>query len=281
MIPKRILTIQDLSCVGQCSLTVALPVLSACGIEACVLPTAVLSNHTAFQKWSFLDLTPEINHIMDAWRANNFKFDAFLLGYLGSVSIMEIAKICFRDFAGEEAKIIIDPAFADNGRLYAGFDDRYVSAMADLMASADILLPNLTEACFLTKTPYRAEATVDFARETVRKLAGSTDAVIVLTGAERDGQIGELICSGGEFTEVWAEKLPRRFHGTGDIFSSVFTAVYLQSGDMAKACAAAGDFVASCIRATDEAHTYGVSFETVLRQTRTLTAPVPPAPGSD
>ena len=137
---KRILTRQDLSCVGQCSLTVARPVLSAYGVETCALPTAILSNHTAFEKWSCLDLTPEMNHIMAAWRENGFKFDAFLLGYLGSADIMNIAKVCFRDFAADGAQIIIDPVFGDNGKLYPAFDKGYVAALADLIESADIIL---------------------------------------------------------------------------------------------------------------------------------------------
>ncbi len=266
MVSKRILTMQDLSCVGQCSLTVALPVLSANGIETCVLPTAVLSNHTAFEKWSCLDLTSEMENIMAAWRENGFKFDAFLLGYLGSVAIMDVAKTCFRDFSKADADVIIDPAFGDNGKLYPAFDEKYVAAMAGLISSANIILPNLTEACFLTGTEYRAEGSVSFARETVKRLTELTSSDIVLTGIERDGEIGELIYSNGVFSEVWARKLPRRFHGTGDLFASVFTAVYLQSRDMAAACEAAGNFVASSICATDAAHTYGVNFEYVLNR---------------
>lgn len=264
MLSKRILTMQDLSCVGQCSLTVALPVLSAYGVEASVLPTAVLSNHTAFEKWSCLDLTPEMDAIMTAWRQNGFQFDAFLLGYLGSAAIMEIAKVCFHDFAAAHAKIIIDPAFGDNGRLYPAFDKSYVTAMADLIRCADMILPNLTEACYLTGTEYRPDGTLDYAKETVRRLAGQTNAAIILTGVEQNGEIGELIYTDGAFTEVWDKKLPRRFHGTGDLFAAAFTAVYLQSESMEAAASAAGRLVADSIRATDAAHTYGVNFEYAL-----------------
>ena len=261
---KRILTMQDLSCVGQCSLTVALPVLSAYGVETCVLPTAILSNHTAFEKWSCLDLTPEMNHIIAAWRENGFKFDAFLLGYLGSADIMNIAKVCFRDFAADGAKIIIDPVFGDNGKLYPAFDKGYVAAMADLIESADIILPNLTEACFLTETEYKANDSVETAKKAVLRLAERTNAAIVVTGVEQGGRIGELIYSDEEFTEVWAEKLLHHFNGTGDLFASVFTAIYLKCGDMRAACEAAGAFVAESIRATDASHTYGVNFEYAL-----------------
>lgn len=268
MVSKRILTMQDLSCVGQCSLTVALPVLSAYGVETCVLPTAILSNHTAFNIWSCLDLTPEIDNIMSTWRKNNFKFDAFLLGYLGSSEIMKVAQVCFRDFSNEFAKIIIDPAFGDNGRLYPAFDNIYVDAMANLIKSADIILPNVTEACFLSGIEYQTDTSVESARKIVKKLAERTPATIVLTGIECDDKIGELIYSEGEFSEVWAKKLPRHFHGTGDLFASVFTAVYLKSNNLTKACEEAGNFVASSICATDNTHTYGVNFEYVLNNIR-------------
>ena len=145
---KRILTMQDLSCVGQCSLTVALPVLSAYGVETCVLPTAVLSNHTMFKGWSYLDLTDKIPEIFEYWEKNGFKFDAFLLGYLGKAELMDLAEKAFDGFSAEGAKIIIDPVFGDNGALYGGFDLEYVAAMRKLLRRADIILPNVTEACF-------------------------------------------------------------------------------------------------------------------------------------
>lgn len=249
---------------GRCSLTVALPVLSAYGIEACVLPTAILSNHTAFDKWSCLDMTHEMKNILAAWQENGFRFDAFLVGYLGSVAVADVVKTCFRDFANEGAEIIIDPAFGDNGKLYPAFDSGYVAAMADLIKSADIILPNLTEACFLTGIEYRPNVTSEFAKEIVKRLAEHTRADIVLTGIERDGEIGELIYSDGEFSEVWAEKLPRRFHGTGDLFASAFSALYLQGNGLAKACASAGELVAASINATVNSCTYGVNFEYAL-----------------
>lgn len=264
MAPKRILAMQDLSCVGRCSLTVVLPVLSAYGIEACALPTALLSNHTAFAAWSCLDLAPEIEKIMAAWRANDFQFDGFLLGYLGSPAAIDAAKTCFRDFSRAGAKVIIDPVLGDHGKLYAALDPKYVTAMRHLIASADILLPNLTEACFLTGTEYRAEETADFARETVKRLAELTPAAIVLTGVEHGGEIGELIYADGAFSQVWAQRLPHRCHGTGDLFAAVFAAIYFQTGDMEAACAAATDFVTSSLLATDGPCACGVNFEYAL-----------------
>lgn len=269
MTVKRILTIQDLSCVGQCSLTEALPVLSAYGIETCVLPTGILSNHTAFPEWSCFDFTSEMWNIMDVWRKNNFKFDAFLLGYLGSVSAMDAAKACFRDFASEKADILIDPAFGDNGKLYPAFDRKYVAAMADIIRSAHIILPNFTEVCFLTGMDYRDNAPVEYSKSCVTMLAKMIPAVIVMTGAESDGRIGELIYSEGKFTEVWAELLPGRFHGTGDLFAAAFSATYLQSGSLPAACEAANNLVIESIKSTEtDTHCYGVNFECALAKFR-------------
>lgn len=266
---KRILTIQDLSCVGQCSLTVALPVLSAYGIETCVLPTAILSNHTAFQKWSRFDFTSEIWNIMKSWSENEIKFDAFLLGYLGSIDAMDAAKTCFQNFASENTRIIIDPVLGDGGRLYPTFDRLYVSATANLIRSAHIILPNFTEVCFLTGMNYRNNMPIEYIKECIVCLAKLTPAVIVMTGVEFESGISELIYFGGEFTEVRTEMLPGHFHGTGDLFASAFAAIYFQNGDLVKACEAANNLVVASIRATAaDSHFYGVCFEYALSQLR-------------
>lgn len=265
---KKILTIQDLSCAGRCSLTVALPVLCAYGIETCVLPTAILSNHTAFPKWSCLDLSEEARRIMEAWLGNGIRFDAFLTGYLGSAAAIDVAKACFQDLSQDGADIVIDPAFGDHGALYPAFDDSYVAAMAELIQSAHIVLPNFTEVCFLTGMGYRDDASIEYVREGIARLSQMTPAVIVMTGATSDGKIGESIYAGGSFLEVWTQLLPGRFHGTGDLFASAFTAVYLQSRDLMKACEAANDLVSTSIAATQGLPSYGVEFEYALTKLR-------------
>ncbi len=264
---KKILTMQDLSCVGQCSLTVALPILSAYGIETCVLPTAVLSNHTMFKGWSYLDLTPEIPNIFREWKANGIKFDGFLLGYLGKKELMDIAGECFDEFAAAGSEVIIDPVFGDNGKLYGGFDLAYVDAMAKLLKRADIILPNMTEASFLTGLEYREVYDKAYVENMVQSLTKITNGTIIITGIELDGKIGEVIYRNGKYEYVFLEKLPVKYHGTGDIFSSVFTSYYLGGSSLAESCLAAGQFVADCIRKTDkESHFYGVNFETVLKE---------------
>lgn len=271
---KRILTMQDLSCVGQCSLTVALPILSRYGIETCVLPTAVLSNHTMFKGWSYLDLTPEIENIYKHWKDNDIKFDAFLLGYLGKAQLMDLAEKCFDEFSADGAPVIIDPVFADNGKLYGGFDLNYVAEMRKLIKRADIILPNVTEACFLTGTEYREEQGEQYIKELAKKLFDITGKTVIITGVENGGAIGEYILTEimrakkptlrGEY--VLLEKLPTKRHGTGDIFASVFTAKFLGGASLADSCGAASLFVIDCLKETDPDHFYGVNFEKVLKK---------------
>lgn len=265
---KRILTMQDLSCVGQCSLTVALPILSAYGVETCVLPTAVLSNHTMFKSWSYLDLTEEIDSIFREWRANGFKFDAYLLGYLGKSSLMSVAERCFDSFSADGAKVIIDPVFGDNGKLYGGFDVEYVAAMRGLLARADIILPNVTEACFLTGMEYREAHDENYIKGLAEKLFALTGGTVVITGVEMGGLIGEFILHEGRGEYVLLNKEPQKRHGTGDIFASVFTANYLGGKSLAESCRAASQFVIDCLKATDDDHFYGVRFESILNDKR-------------
>lgn len=265
---------QDLSCVGQCSLTVALPVLSAYGIETCVLPTAILSNHTMFKSWSYLDLTAETENIFKEWSANGFKFDAFLLGYLGKKELMEVADKCFDNFSAEGAPVIIDPVFGDNGKLYGGFDLNYVAAMRSLIKRADIILPNVTEACFLTDTEYREEQGEKYIKDLAGKLFEKTGKTVVITGVEANGCIGEYILTEimrGNKPALREEyvllpKEPQKRHGTGDIFASVFTANYLNGNSLSNCCSAASRFVIDCLKETDAAHFYGVKFEKILNK---------------
>ena len=151
---KRIVTIQDISCVGKCSLTVALPIISAMGVEAAIIPTAVLSTHTMFKGFTFRDLTSDIEPIMEHWKNEGFKFDAIYTGYLGSFEQIELMHRLIAEFKGPKTKVIVDPCMADNGKLYPGFTPEFAKAMAGLCAEADIILPNLTEASFMLGEPY-------------------------------------------------------------------------------------------------------------------------------
>jgi pyridoxine kinase len=267
---KRIMSIQDISALGKCSLTVALPILSAMGIECAVVPTAVLSTHTQFQGFTFHDLTDEMEPIADHWKQQGFRFDAIYTGYLGSFRQVDIVKRYFRDF-GAGAKIIVDPAMADNGKLYGGFDEAFVREMARLCAHADYLLPNITEACFLTGTPYRAPGEYDEAwiRGLLDKLAALGAKRIVLKGILLDEgkvRIAVYDAVAGKTETYVHEHLPVSSHGTGDVFASAFTGALLRGKTPVEAVQVAAQFVLASIRATmgDEGHKYGVKFEGCL-----------------
>ncbi len=263
----KILTMQDVSCMGQCSMTVALPILSHYGIETVILPTAVLSNHTMFKDWSYLDLTPEIPSIYESWEKNGFSFDGYLLGYLGKKEIMDLAEECFDRFSAGNAPVIIDPAFGDNGKLYGGFDDAYVDCMRHLLMRADIIVPNLTEVCYLTKKEYKEEYDKAYLEDAVKKLTSITKATVIVTGVEfGDGLIGEVVYKDGKYEYTFEKKLPMRSHGTGDIFAAVFAAKYFSGESYIKSCECAGKFVAACIEETEKEHSYGVRFEKVLNK---------------
>ena len=190
---KRIVTIQDISCVGKCSLTVALPIISATGVEAAIIPTAVLSTHTMFKNFTCKDLDDQILPIAEHWKNEGLTFDAFYTGYLASAQ--QIAKVIklIEELKSEDSLVIIDPAMADNGKLYPAFDEAFPQEMAKLCAIADIVLPNITEACYLTGTPYQEEYDEAFAKNICRKLAAQGAKKVVLTGAAFDGKYGVLL----------------------------------------------------------------------------------------
>lgn len=263
---KKIVSIQDISALGKCSLTVALPIISAMGIECAVVPTAVLSTHTQFQGWTFHDLTDEMEPIADHWKSQGFAFDAIYTGYLGSARQVDIVKRYFRDF-GAGAKIIVDPAMADNGKLYAGFAPDFPQKMAELLDGADLVLPNLTEACFLLDKPYREEYDRAYIMELLTGLLNKGAKVAALTGVSfEEGKLGVVSLDGesGVFSEYYTDRLPVSFHGTGDIYSSTAVGALMNGMSVPDALALAADYTAECIRLTlkEENHSwYGVNFE--------------------
>lgn len=262
---KRILTIQDISCVGQCSMTVALPILSACGCETCILPTAVLSTHTGgFGKPAVTHLDDSLAAIRRHWQENGIQFDAILTGYLGSIPAIEQAGEIIDAMLAPGGKIIVDPAMADHGRLYAGFDDSYVQAMKGLCQKADILLPNITEAAILTDSDYREKIDEDYVDFLLDKMG---DKTCILTGAAFARETTGVMISTPQSRWYYAHpRLGKNFHGTGDIFAAAFTGALMQGKDLPTAVRIAADFVCKAIEETikDPAHWYGVKFETVL-----------------
>ncbi len=264
--PKRLLTIQDVSCVGQCSATVALPLVSACGVECAVLPSAVLSNHTGgFPSWTFRDLTDEMPRVEAEWNKQGIRFDAFYTGYVCGPQIDPILSI-MDSCAAPGALRIVDPAMADNGKLYAGFGPEFPAQMARLCKGADFILPNLTEAAFLLgREPVLAGYGRAFVEDTVAGLHALGAKNVVLTGVSFDpAELGTAVSDGSSVRYDFNPRLERMAHGTGDVFASVFAGAVLRGLDALEASALAADVVCAAIEATPGSHWYGVSFERAI-----------------
>lgn len=264
---QKILTVQDISCMGQCSMTVALPILSACGHETCILPTAVLSTHTGgFGPVHRHDLTANLSGILEHWQMLNTTFDAVYTGYLGNLSQVEEVKRFFSTMVAPQGIRIVDPAMADHGKLYAGFDDDYVTGMKTLCAAADVIIPNLTEACLLTDTPYPAEWTAAFVETLLEKLEVLCPCVILTGVGYHPEETGVIVSQNGQRWHYIQQKLPGSFHGTGDIFAATFVGAWQQGKALCDAVKIAADYTALCIQKTraNPAHWYGIKFEEAL-----------------
>ena len=265
---KRIISIQDVSCLGKCSLTVALPIISAMGVETTIIPTAVLSTHTMFQGFTFRDLTDDMDPIKDHWKKEGFKFDAIYTGYLGSERQIKIVADYFDTFKSEGTVIVMDPAMADNGKLYPGFDNNFAKNMASLCAKADIILPNISEACLMLGEAYPGE---DADEETVKglllKLSELGARYSVITGTEfADGTFGftGYDKETKEFFKYGTKKVPWKSHGTGDVFASAATGALMNGFNVYDSLKVAADYTCACINNTYEDPDkvdYAVNFE--------------------
>ncbi len=267
---KRIVSIQDISCLGKCSLTVALPIISAMGVECSIVPTAVLSTHTMFQNFTCKDLTDQIGPIARHWQAEKIRFDAIYTGYLASAE--QIGDVCdlFDAFKTEDNLIVVDPVMADNGKLYPAFGPEFPAEMAKVCAKADLIVPNLTEASLLTGLPYRTEYDESYIREMLQSLAKLGPRYVALTGVSFEkGRLGVMYYDQKEDTygSYFAEHLPASFHGTGDVFASTCVGALMRGLPLGEALALAADYTVECIRltlASPEAKWYGVEFESAI-----------------
>ena len=265
---KRIVTVQDISCVGKCSLTVALPIISAMGTEAAVLPTAVLSTHTMFKGFTFCDLTDEIEPIVAHWKKENMDFDAVYTGYLGSARQISLTKDLISKFKGANTLVLVDPAMADGGRMYTGFEKSFALEMATLCSVADIIVPNLTEASFMLGEEYVAEGyDEEYIKDMLKKLTalGCKTAVITGVSFEKD-KLGVMSydSESGEYFSYFRERIPESFHGTGDVFASTFLGALMRERSVGDSLKIATDFTVECIKATlgnPQERKYGVNFE--------------------
>ncbi len=264
---KTVLIIQDLSCVGRCSLTVALPVLSSMGIRCSALPTAVLSTHTGFPDPKVVTLTEHIQDFAAHWQAMDIRFDAVLCGYLSDPRQAEAVLSLLQQYKAQGSRIIVDPAMGDHGKLYRGLDEDHVAAMAEVCMCADILLPNVTEAALLAELPYREQTDGAYLRALTAALLQCyhTHAVVITGVSSRPETTGFCGADREDGTFVYqTDAVPRQFHGTGDLFSAVFTGAVLQGLDVYEAGVKAADFVRLCAESTTHVSPHGIEFEPQL-----------------
>lgn len=273
---KKVVTIQDISCYGKCSLTVALPIISAMGIETSVIPTAVLSTHTGgFTGYTFRDLTDDIMPVSEHWKSLGLEFDAVYTGYLGSERQVKLISDFFDMFKTDDNYIIVDPVMGDKGVLYAGFENNFISGMKELCGKADIILPNMTETSFMLDIPYsQAEAengNEDFIKSCLVKLTGLGCDTAVITGVQKDGTHQGAVAyqkSTDAFASSFRNHINAYVHGTGDVFSSAFSGAIAKGASLQKAVDIAVNFTADCIEATlpiPENYMNGVYFEKCIK----------------
>ena len=269
---KRIVAIHDISCFGKCSLTVALPIISAAGIEVSVIPTAVLSTHTGgFTDFTFRDLSDDILPIVRHWQSLDLKFDAIYTGYLGSFKQLEIVSEVFERLGSAGTLKLVDPVMADNGVLYKSFPDTFPAGMKKLCEKADVIVPNITEAVLLLGEPYQeGPYTQSYMEHLLKSLGEIGPKQVVLTGVYfNDRQLGAAMYDRvtGEIEYSFADRIEGYYHGTGDVFGSALLAALLRGSGLKKATSVAVDFTVGSIVRTKKAGTdirFGVDFESGL-----------------
>lgn len=267
---KKILTVQDISCLGKCSTTVALPLISAMGVETVILPTAVLSTHTMFKGFTCKDLSDQIEPITAHWKKENVHFDAIYTGYLGTISQITQMEKLFDDFKTKDTLIFIDPVMADNGKLYPAFDMDYVKKNAELCGKADIIVPNITEASLMTGLPYKEKYDEQYIKDLLAGLADLGAGIVVLTGVSlSEGKTGVYgyDTKTKEYFKYQNDRVDASYHGTGDIFSSVCVGAMMNGIKWQQAMKIAADYTAQTIEVTvndPEKPWYGVDFETTI-----------------
>lgn len=267
---KRVVTIQDFSCVGRCSLTVALPVISAAGVECCALPTAVLSNHTGFSRFYSRDLTDEIEPISDTLCALGIGFDAIYTGYIASSKQMEIIAHFIERFSDNHPQVFVDPVMGDEGRLYSGLTADYPEKMRSLCARADVAAPNLTEACMLTGRDYIQHPSGDDFKSLLTDMARLGAKSAIITGAfpeDRQDMTGVMGIDGGRFFGTFTKKENMRCLGTGDIFASALVGACMREQPLEQAAGTAVKFTYRAVELTRNdpyRREYGVNFEQAL-----------------
>ena len=255
MITPRVAAIHDLSGLGRCSLTVAIPILSAMGVQCCPLPTAFLSTHTGgFTGFTFLDMTEEMPKVAAHWKSLGLRFQAIYSGFLGSEAQIGIVEDFIRTFRTPETLVVVDPVMGDDGRAYQTYTPEMCAGTARLAELADVITPNLTEAAFLLGRRYadlpRDEAGL---RQLVQELSQNGTRSVALTGASlMPGKTGAMCfdAASGAVEAVQTDFIAHPLHGTGDVFASVLTGALVQGASLPAAARQAAEFIRACAART-------------------------------
>ncbi|MBO7719207.1 MAG: pyridoxamine kinase [Methanosphaera sp.] len=273
----KILTIQDISCYGQCSITVALPIISAFGIETAVLPSAVLSTHTAgFTDYTFRDLTEDLPAIKEHWEKEGIYFDAIYTGYIGSIKQLDYIKDIINSRLKDDGIVFVDPAMADYGEFYYGFDQEFADKMGELCKLGDYVLPNTTEACYLLHKEWKPDFSKEEMLEMAEELSKFTKQNVILKGDNhRPNELGMIVYDKKDPSKteiVYNDKIDHLSHGTGDVFASAFVGSTMNGKTPTQSAKIAGEFTKKAIQKTigDPNHGYGVKFEQVLPELNDL-----------
>lgn len=260
---KRVIAINDISSFGKCSLSVAISILSAAGVETCALPTAVLSAHTGFKGYTFCDLTDNILPAADHWKKLGLSFDGIYSGYLGSKEQVKCVEKIMEQFSFDIK--LVDPVMGDDGVLYDGFSEDFPDEMKKLIKHADVIVPNVTESCLLTGIPYCEEHSKEYIEELIEALKKESGASIVITGINsKTDKISTAVYENGSITYIENDRQRAVYSGTGDVFASTFMAALMEGQDIVSAAKLSADFVGECIEITRKVSSdrhYGINFE--------------------
>lgn len=261
---KRIVSIQDISCIGKCSETVALPIISSMGVETAILPTSLLSTHTAFEGFTFKSLVDEAREIIKHWKKENFKFDLIYIGYTGTVEILNLVLDFINDFKTEDNIVVFDPAMADHGKFYSGINETILEKIKEVCKKADIIKPNLTESALLLGKEYKEKYSLEEIEDLAKELKEIGSKSIVITGVEDNDKIGAVAYDGEKYYSNFEKKFNVSFHGTGDVFTSCLSGCLVNGKNLDDAIKIATKFTTECVKLTYEDKNgtkYGVNFE--------------------
>ena len=273
---KKIAVINDFSGFGRCSIAVSLPIISAMGIQCCPLLTAMFSNHTGFESFYRVDFTGHMRRYMAEWDRLGLRFSGIVTGFLGSEEQIEIVGDFLQNFAADDTIVLIDPVMGDYGKLYPGYSEKLAMKMHRLIPYADILTPNLTEACILTRTPYREDMTTEELKRLCEELARQCDSdkniKIVISGLNRDRYLENFVYERGQDPQlVMTPKIGQNRSGTGDVFSSVIAGCAVRGMEFRESVWMASEFIGRCLKTTMEMGlpgTDGIAFEEHLFELR-------------